>query len=113
MRVAESERAAECSSARNILSVLRQSGVVKRAEAEGTNEEILIVSVYYVILNMLHIVINILLILTTIATTYYIIPWCTTYEEMLFMRTVRDMNLSKLVADDVPLFLALLKDIIS
>ncbi|CAK0855452.1 unnamed protein product [Prorocentrum cordatum] len=32
-------------------------------------------------------------------------------EEMLFMRTVRDMNLSKLVADDVPLFLALLKDL--
>merc|ERR1719506_3200871 len=34
-----------------------------------------------------------------------------TDEEMLFMRTVRDMNLSKLVADDVPLFLALLKDL--
>jgi dynein heavy chain len=32
-------------------------------------------------------------------------------EEMIFMRTVRDMNLSKLVADDVPLFLALLKDL--
>ena len=32
-------------------------------------------------------------------------------EEMLFMRTVRDMNLSKLVSDDVPLFLALLKDL--
>jgi dynein heavy chain len=32
-------------------------------------------------------------------------------EEMLFMRTARDMNLSKLVADDVPLFLALLKDL--
>jgi hypothetical protein len=32
-----------------------------------------------------------------------------TDEEMIFMRTARDMNLSKLVADDVPLFLALLK----
>merc|ERR1719331_2897337 len=32
-------------------------------------------------------------------------------EDMIFMRTVRDMNLSKLVADDVPLFLALLKDL--
>lgn len=32
-------------------------------------------------------------------------------EEMLLMRTLRDMNLSKLVADDVPLFLQLLKDI--
>ncbi|CDJ35908.1 Dynein heavy chain axonemal, related [Eimeria mitis] len=32
-------------------------------------------------------------------------------EEMLLMRTLRDMNLSKLVADDVPLFLSLLNDI--
>ncbi|CAG9316033.1 unnamed protein product [Blepharisma stoltei] len=32
-------------------------------------------------------------------------------EEMLLMRTLRDMNLSKLVADDVPLFLQLLRDI--
>lgn len=54
---------------RNILSVLRQSGAVKRAEKEDTD------------------------------------------EEMLFMRAVRDMNLSKLVADDVQLFLALLKDL--
>ena len=30
---------------------------------------------------------------------------------MLFMRTARDMNLSKMVADDTPLFLALLKDL--
>mmetsp|Transcript_3629 Transcript_3629/g.6367 ORF Transcript_3629/g.6367 Transcript_3629/m.6367 type:complete len:3156 (-) Transcript_3629:97-9564(-) len=54
---------------RNILSVLRTSGGVKRSEPPDAD------------------------------------------EEMLFMRTVRDMNLSKLVADDVPLFLALLKDI--
>jgi len=32
-------------------------------------------------------------------------------EELLLMRTLRDMNLSKLVADDVPLFGSLLKDI--
>lgn len=32
-------------------------------------------------------------------------------EEMLLMRTLRDMNFSKLVADDVALFLQLLKDI--
>ena len=32
-------------------------------------------------------------------------------EEMLMMRTLRDMNLSKLVAEDVPLFNALLQDI--
>ncbi|CAE7456958.1 ODA2 [Symbiodinium sp. CCMP2592] len=54
---------------RNILSVLRQSGAVKRGEPADAD------------------------------------------EEMLFMRTVRDMNLSKLVADDVPLFMALLKDL--
>jgi dynein heavy chain len=54
---------------RNILSVLRTSGEIKRSEPAGTD------------------------------------------EEMLFMRTVRDMNLSKLVSDDVPLFLALLKDL--
>jgi dynein heavy chain len=54
---------------RNILSVLRTAGGVKRSEPPDTD------------------------------------------EEMLFMRTVRDMNLSKLVADDVPLFLALLKDL--
>jgi dynein heavy chain len=53
---------------RNILSVLRTSGGVKRAEP-------------------------------------------TENEEMLFYRCVRDMNLSKLVADDTPLFLALLRDI--
>eukprot|EP00397_Hematodinium_sp_SG-2012_P000031 GEMP01000031.1.p1 GENE.GEMP01000031.1~~GEMP01000031.1.p1 ORF type:complete len:4639 (+),score=1050.01 GEMP01000031.1:391-14307(+) len=54
---------------RNILSVLRTSGAVKRTEPPDAD------------------------------------------EEMLFMRTVRDMNLSKFVADDVPLFLALLKDL--
>jgi dynein heavy chain len=54
---------------RNILSVLRTSGNVKRSEPPDTD------------------------------------------EEMLFMRTVRDMNLSKFVADDVPLFCALLKDL--
>lgn len=32
-------------------------------------------------------------------------------EEMLVMRTLRDMNLSKLVFDDVNLFSALIKDI--
>jgi len=32
-------------------------------------------------------------------------------EEMLLMRSLRDMNLSKLVADDIPLFNGLLQDI--
>jgi len=32
-------------------------------------------------------------------------------EEMLMMRSLRDMNLSKLVADDIPLFNGLLTDI--
>jgi dynein heavy chain len=32
-------------------------------------------------------------------------------EELLLMRTLRDMNLSKLVSEDIPLFLDLLKDI--
>jgi len=32
-------------------------------------------------------------------------------EEMLMMRSLRDMNLSKLVADDIPLFNGLLLDI--
>jgi dynein heavy chain len=34
-----------------------------------------------------------------------------TSEEMLMCRTLRDMNLSKFVAQDIPLFLGLLKDI--
>ena len=53
---------------RNILSVLRTSGAVKRSEPPDAD------------------------------------------EEMLFMHTVWDMNLSKLVADDMPLLLALLED---
>jgi len=32
-------------------------------------------------------------------------------EEMILMRALRDMNLSKLVADDIPLFTGLLTDI--
>lgn len=32
-------------------------------------------------------------------------------EEMLLMRSLRDMNLSKLVSDDIPLFNGLLLDI--
>jgi len=32
-------------------------------------------------------------------------------EEMLLMRSLRDMNLSKLVADDIALFNGLLQDI--
>jgi len=32
-------------------------------------------------------------------------------EEMLLMRSLRDMNLSKFIADDIPLFLSLLADI--
>jgi dynein heavy chain len=32
-------------------------------------------------------------------------------EEMILMRALRDMNLSKLVADDIPLFNGLLLDI--
>jgi dynein heavy chain len=35
----------------------------------------------------------------------------TAAEEMITMRTLRDMNMSKFVADDVPLFESLLKDI--
>jgi dynein heavy chain len=34
-----------------------------------------------------------------------------TSEEMLMCRTLRDMNLSKFVSEDIPLFLGLLKDI--
>ena len=54
---------------RNILSVLRTAGNSKRAEKEGTS------------------------------------------EEMIMARTLRDMNMSKFVAQDSPLFLQLLKDI--
>ena len=54
---------------RNINSVLRSAGNIKREAPKGTE------------------------------------------EEMLLMRTLRDMNLSKLVADDEPLFLQLLNDI--
>ena len=54
---------------RNILSVLRTAGNIKRTEPFGTD------------------------------------------EEMIMARTLRDMNLSKLVAQDQPLFEQLLRDI--
>ena len=54
---------------RNILSVLRTAGNIKRSEPPGTD------------------------------------------EEMIMARTLRDMNLSKLVAQDQPLFEQLLRDI--
>ena len=54
---------------RNILSVLRTAGNIKRSEPAGTS------------------------------------------EEMIMARTLRDMNFSKLVAQDIPLFESLLRDI--
>lgn len=54
---------------RNILSVLRTAGIIKRSEPTGTD------------------------------------------EEMILARTLRDMNLSKFVAQDQPLFEQLLRDI--
>jgi len=54
---------------RNILSVLRTAGIIKRSEPPGTD------------------------------------------EEMIMARTLRDMNLSKFVAQDQPLFEQLLRDI--
>lgn len=41
---------------------------------------------------------------------YFLLPFCRSETELM-MRTLRDMNMSKFVAEDVPLFLALLDDI--
>lgn len=52
---------------------------------------------------------NILSVLRTAGNTKRKDP--TANEEMLLMRSLRDMNLSKLVADDIALFNGLLQDI--
>eukprot|EP00966_Prymnesium_polylepis_P264416 6108677-Prymnesium_polylepis.2 len=54
---------------------------------------------------------NILAVLRTAGTSLRDAKGTNAGEPMLIMRTLRDMNLSKFVAEDVPLFLALIDDL--
>ena len=54
---------------------------------------------------------NILAVLRTAGTSLRAAKGTTVSEPMLIMRTLRDMNLSQFVAEDVPLFLALIDDL--
>ena len=54
---------------------------------------------------------NILAVLRTAGTSLRDAKGTNQSESLLIMRTLRDMNLSKFVAEDVPLFLSLIDDL--
>jgi len=112
---------------RNILSVLRTAGTSKRDNPDKTEVRVFCVVLVCVCVHDLQTIVAYAVAYCRFASVCvyvcapsapcmcYAQPWqhalCLCTQMFLMMRTLRDMNMSKFVAEDVPLFLALIQDL--